>query len=81
MEYFYLSQILVEWKRENSDPTARVIWQSPETVLLVTTGEGGPLASSGLMPGMLTSKIHKTTKNYPARDVNRAEVEKLSSRT
>lgn len=41
-------------KREFS-PTARIIWKSPETVVVVTTGEGVPLASSGLMPGMLTS--------------------------
>lgn len=66
-------------------PPSPDIWQRVETFVVVTTGGGVLLTSSGYSPWMLLGILRWTghpppTKNYPTQNVNSAEVEKAWSR-
>lgn len=77
VEYFYLLQILEEQKRGSFVLHPKAM---PGEFWLSQLGRMCYWHLVGRHQGCLYSTIHKTSKNYPIQNVNRAEADKSSSR-
>lgn len=77
VEYFHLLQILEEQERGNFVLHPKVM---PGEFWLSRLGRMCYWHLVGRRQGGLYPTIHKTTKNYPTQNVNRAEADRSSSR-